>query len=160
MTTGRANLLVRRLRASRAGRSLMASLVVATVFQVACASSKHHVYRPYVVDLIMRDSSFDYDHNVRAGRTIFRIRNLGNQVHELVLIRIPESERASLQAILSGPSRRVFPTVAALPSRRPGQSGSFAIDAVAGRYAMVSFVEAPNGVPDYANGMRSEFVVH
>ncbi len=91
-----------------------------------------------------------------AGRIVFDVRNDGRLDHELVLIVLPEGV-ASIDEQLRSKKRRVVPTVAELAPRRPGQRGTFAVDLTPGRYAMVCFVQDPDGSQHATKGMNADF---
>jgi len=113
---------------------------------------------PAVVNVAMRDYRFDYNPAIPAGPVVFRVSNQGRLDHELLLTVLPEGF-PPIDAQLHGSIRRPLGILGQLPRRRPGISGTFAVDLAPGRYAMISFVAGTDGVQDDLKGMSSEFRV-
>lgn len=106
----------------------------------------------------MRDHAFDYDEPVPAGRVVFRVTNRGDHPHDLVLIRLPQ-QVDDVNELLHSPQPRGLPPVYSLPAREPGETAMFSTELRPGRYAMLCFVEAADGVLHYEKGMVAEFQV-
>lgn len=105
----------------------------------------------------MRDFAFEYTRSIPAGRVVFRARNVGRLQHELALVPLSE-DFPPIDVQLHGSVRRTVDAIAGIHGRDPGQSGTFAVDLVAGhRYALLCFFEAPDGESHAVKGMASEF---
>lgn len=102
----------------------------------------------------MREYRFEYG-AIPGGRVVFRIRNEGRVDHRLSLIPLPE-ELPPIRDQLRGGERQVVSTRAAIPETPPGRIGTFAVDLVPGRYAMVCFV-VQGDVSHALEGMATEF---
>lgn len=112
---------------------------------------------PPVVEVIMRDHSFDYPQPIPPGRVVFRIQNDGQLQHRLALLPLAEDFPPVAEQV-KGTERRPVDPFAGIYDRRPGGVGTFAVDLVAGqRYAMVCFTVDPDGVSHAVKGMTSEF---
>ncbi|HUP70591.1 MAG TPA: hypothetical protein VM142_12375 [Acidimicrobiales bacterium] len=108
----------------------------------------------------MTDYAFTYRQPEHAGRSVFRATNAGRVDHELVIVRLPEDLPLTIDQQLHSPDRRPFPTVVALVARRPGTTGTFALDLGPGRYAMLCLLREPGSDQEHAlRGMNSEFRV-
>lgn len=107
----------------------------------------------------MREYGFQYDaRSMPRGRVIFRVRNLGHRRHELIFVSLPE-DFPPIDVQLRSKTRRALGTVARLHPLRPGTDDAVAVDLAPGRYAMLSFLRDPRGVPEARKGMNSEFRV-
>lgn len=106
----------------------------------------------------MAEFRFDYDVTPPAGRVVFRARNLGRANHELLLLSLP-ADLPPVREQLQSSERRPVNTVGRIPPRVPGATGTFAVDLVPGRYAMVCFVVDPDGEQHAVKGMTAEFRV-
>lgn len=113
---------------------------------------------PRVVDITMRDYSYDYNPRIPRGRVVFRAHNLGRRPHEIVLVPLP-SNFPPIDEQLHSKTRRPLGPLARLHPLRPGTSDAFAVDLAPGRYAMVDFVRGRDGVINGLKGMNSEFRV-
>jgi hypothetical protein len=122
------------------------------------SSSEPAVPTPRVVDVAMREFTFEYDVRPTAGRVVFRARNLGRANHELLLVRLPE-DHPPIREQLQSDKRRAVRSVGRVPSRAPGATGTFAVDLKPGRYAIVCFIADADGEQHAAKGMAAEFRV-
>jgi hypothetical protein len=114
---------------------------------------------PRVVEVGMREYSFEYVAPPAGGRVVFRADNRGTLPHELVIVNIPE-DVPSLAEQIKGTERRVVATLVSLPTRPPSMTGTFAVDLErGGRYGMICFVQDPDGIQHGVKGMNSEFRV-
>lgn len=113
---------------------------------------------PKTVQVQMREYGFSYDRSIAPGRTVFRARNTGRLMHELVLIPLPKNFPPIDVQLRSNIRRTIAPLAHPQPVRAGG-SDTFAVDLAPGRYAMVSFIKDRNGMPDALKGMTSEFRV-
>ena len=106
----------------------------------------------------MVDYHFDAPSTIAVGRVVFDVVNHGKHPHELVLIPLP-ADFPPLNQQLHSPTRRALPTIADLPQISPGGSGTFAVDLIAGRYGIISFVAGSDDQPDALKGMNTEIKV-
>lgn len=113
---------------------------------------------PQHVDVNMAEYTFSLVPPRRAGRVVFRVRNTGQEVHELVLVALPE-DLPPLGQQLRSEARRSVRTIATLPPRRPGENGAFAANLGPGRYGVVCFLETSDGELHARKGMHAEFVI-
>lgn len=105
----------------------------------------------------MDEYRFEHDLPVPAGRVIFRIRNVGSITHRLAVVPLPE-DFPPIQEQLLGTERRFIGPVAGIYERRPGSTGTFAVDLAPGqRYAMICFVVDLDEKSHAVKGMTSEF---
>lgn len=108
----------------------------------------------------MEEYRFDYDAgDIPAGRVVIRARNAGNEAHNMVMIPLAE-DLPPIDVQLRGSERRLVEPFAGFYDRPPGDTGTFAVDLVAGqRYAMICTLPAPDDEPHWMKGMSSEFRV-
>jgi uncharacterized cupredoxin-like copper-binding protein len=140
-----------------APRRLVAAVLLASAS--SCSGSSRSFPPPArTVHVDMREYRFDYRKSFRAGRTVVRVRNRGELVHQLVLINLP-ADVPPLDTQLRSGERRVVPTIVDVQARPPGATGSFAVDLDPGRYGFVCFVQDPDGRQHAQKGMSSEFRV-
>lgn len=106
----------------------------------------------------MTDHRFDYDaKSIGAGRTVFRASNVGDVVHNIVMIPLAE-DLPPIDQQLAGSERRLVQPFAGFYDRPPGDVGTFAVDLAPGtRYAMICTVIGPDGEPHSKKGMATEF---
>jgi hypothetical protein len=109
----------------------------------------------------MTEFKFIHEPVLSAGRVVFRVHNVGQLDHELVIVKLPD-DYPPLDVQLRSDTRRAVPTFFFEPGRRPAQSGTFALDLVRGRYGMLCSVhdpQDPEALTHALKGMNSEFVV-
>lgn len=105
----------------------------------------------------MVEHRFEFDTPIPAGRVVFQILNAGQSVHNLVMIALPE-DLPSIDEQLRGSQRRLVEPYAGIYDRPPGDTGTFAVDLVAGqRYALICTLVAQDGESHYLKGMATEF---
>lgn len=122
-----------------------------------CGKSTPSGHAAPVVVVRMREFRFDYDKRIHPGRVIFRFVNVGKLPHKVMMIPLSE-DFPPIDQQVHGTDRRYVPPFAQIFVRRPGESGTFAIDVVAGqRYGMMSYLTDKDGVSDAVKGMASEF---
>lgn len=110
-----------------------------------------------VVMVTMREYRFDYDPAVAGGRVVFRFVNKGQVPHRPALVPLTE-DIPPIAKQLRGSKRRAVKTFAGITDRRPGATGTFAVDLVAGRrYALICYARDPDGSSHAQKGMASEF---
>ena len=113
---------------------------------------------PDVLPVGMTEYRFDVPAVIQAGRTVFRVANTGTLDHSLTLAVLP-ADMPPLDEQLKGDVRRGVTTLAALPTDKPGQKATFALDLPPGRYGLICFVQDPDGVQHAKMGMNAEFRV-
>lgn len=137
---------------------------LAVVVVAACTASSSPARPPLPpgpaqVDVAMREYAFDYNKAIPAGRVVFRAHNAGRLQHYLTLVPLPE-DMPPINEQLHGTTRRNLDDFAGITTRLPGGRSSFAVDLVAGhRYALLCFIQDPDGVNHAFKGMNSEFRV-
>ncbi len=105
----------------------------------------------------MLDHRFEIGTPVPAGRVVFRFDNGGQTAHNVIMIPLAE-DVPPIEVQLRGSERRLVEPFAGVYDRAPGETGSFAVDLVAGqRYAMVCSLPAEDGQPHWMKGMAIEF---
>ena len=113
---------------------------------------------PPVVDVTMRDYSYEYSPRIPRGRVVFRAHNAGRRLHEIVLVPLPE-DYPPIDEQLRSKTRRPAGILARMHPLTPGATDAFAVDLVPGRYAMVDFITGRDGVIHGLKGSNSEFRV-
>lgn len=102
---------------------------------------------------------FSYRAPVAAGRVVFRFTNVGGRPHRPSLLPLSD-DLPPIDEQLRGTRRRPITPFAGIPTRAPGQKGSFAVELVAGtRYALICFMEDGDGRSHAVKGMSAEFRV-
>lgn len=137
-----------------------AGLVVLVVVAGSCRDAEDQAPLPpppAVVEVSMREYSFDYDRPVPAGRVLFEVRNDGEQRHEFVLVRLPD--HTNLEELLASPTPLALHPVFAVPPRQPDKTASFAVKLTPGRYGIICFVQAADGDQHHQKGMFDQFRV-
>lgn len=115
------------------------------------------VARPDIVEVTMREYAFVYRAPVVPGRAVFRVVNVGSETHNLIMVPIPDSF-PPIDEQLHGDERRPIYPVAQVFARKPGKTGTFAVDLVPHqRYAFMCAIAAADGQPHFLKGMNSEF---
>ena len=139
------------------GRGGWVAVASALLLGAGCSSSERSAPPPApVVDVAMAEYRFEYAPPARAGRVVFRARNLGQLEHELVLVYLPE-DFPPVREQLESSKRRPVSNLGRSPVRPPGATGTFAVDLAAGRYALVCFVKDADGNQHAVKGMAAEF---
>ncbi len=112
---------------------------------------------PPVVDVTMREYSFEYDQQIPSGRVVFRFVNDGELAHQPDVVPLAE-DIPPIDEQLRGETRAVVFPLAGVPTRDPGETGTFAVDlAPGGRYAIICFARNADGTSHALQGMSSEF---
>jgi hypothetical protein len=120
------------------------------------------------IDLKMDDFSFEFDAEKAAtGKIAFRAENVGDQDHEMVLLRVPDD--FSIEDLLAlarapGPAPQGIEPIAFIDPIGPGERRNAVIvePLRAGKYMMVCFLpdqENPQAPPHALQGMVAEFQV-
>jgi hypothetical protein len=137
----------------------MLLLSLSAPFLAACErSSDDFPPPPQTVRVGMDEYRFDLRSPAASGRIVFEARNTGTVDHELVLVGVPEDLPPIGEQLRSG-KRVVVPTVARMAPHAPGTRGTFAVDLVPGRYALVCFVKDADGEQHDQKGMSTEFTI-
>jgi hypothetical protein len=115
------------------------------------------------VDLSLIEYAFLYDRNALAGGNVaFRVANNGVEPHEVILVRINRPEPL-LDIVRNSPPGGPPPGIQSLGNAfyEPGEQANLVFTQAlsAGRYGLLCFVSAPDGVPHAIKGMLSEFTV-
>lgn len=94
-----------------------------------------------------------------AGEVTFELENIGEEPHELQLVRITSD--LPVEEIVGLPQDEAMENIQPVGATfaEPGQSAEFDATLEAGRYGYVCFVQAPDGEPHAAKGMFGEFTV-
>ncbi len=112
---------------------------------------------PPVVVVTMDEYSFDYDQQVPSGRVVFRFVNDGDVAHQPDVVPLPD-DLPPIDEQLRGDARAVVFPLAGVPTRDPGETGTFAVDLAPGaRYAIICFARNRDGASHALLGMSSEF---
>ena len=112
---------------------------------------------PPVVVVTMDEYSFDYDNQIPSGRVVFRFVNDGDVAHQPDLVPLAE-DIPPIGEQLRGDTRAVVFPMAGVPTRDPGETGTFAVDLAPGaRYAIICFARNDDGTSHALMGMSSEF---
>lgn len=94
---------------------------------------------------------------IPAGRVVFRVRNVGEEVHRLTVVPLPE-DLPPIEEQLHGDERRDVAALAGTIPRSPGDDGIFAADLKAGRrYALLCFEKDAEGTVHARKGLNAEF---
>jgi hypothetical protein len=115
------------------------------------------------IDVDLDEFSFEFDaSDIKDGNIAFKADNVGDQPHELVLVKVPAN--FSLSQLLDDASGAPPADVEILgyTMADPGEEANlvFTEDLAAGRYLMVCFLpdtQDPQQTPHAAKGMLSEF---
>lgn len=107
---------------------------------------------PPIVRVTMSEYAFRYPVAILAGREVFQVYNGGRELHRMALVPLA----GPLSEVLDGLRAGIRPApIAAIPNQDPGKTGSFAVDLVPGRYALLCLV-ADNGGNHALRGMAAE----
>ncbi len=119
-----------------------------------------------VVQVELSEMAFGYDETdpgLLSGKFAFDIDNKGEQVHELVLLKI--NQDGSIMELMESENEEAFEFLGVKVPILPGRSVKMAVpELTAGRYGLICFLPdqaAPGGegAPHMAMGMVSEFTV-
>lgn len=106
----------------------------------------------------MSDYRFEHKPVFPQGRVVIRAPNAGAVDHQLTMVALPE-DFPPIAEQLRSENRRAVATVALIPRTPPGRTGTLAVDLAPGRYALICYLEDPDGQQHFAKGMSSEFRV-
>jgi hypothetical protein len=139
------------------------AMVAATVAMVACSPGGSPGRLPPsapTVQVEIDDTDVRHPKPVPAGRVVFRIRNRGQEPHQLTLLQLSEDSPPIEQRLdqEGGPAPAY---VAQVPGTAPGGTGMFAAELKEGRrYALVDLSRASDGTLRGRRGVASEFQPH
>jgi hypothetical protein len=115
-------------------------------------------YEAVSVDLV--DYGFNFDvSDVAAGSDIaFLAKNVGNEPHEIVLVKVPAG--LNIKEALSNEEEETPVELVGFTFAPPGENAAtLLLDGATGRYAMVCFFQTANGTPHWQLGMLSDFTI-
>ena len=112
---------------------------------------------PPVVIVTMDEYEFGFDDRIPAGHVVFRFVNEGVLEHRPALLTLPD-DLPPINEQIRGSQRAVLSPFAGVPTRLPGETGTFAVDLAPGqRYAFICFARGPNDESHALKGMTAEF---
>lgn len=117
---------------------------------------------PNVVTIHARDFAFDAPKEVPAGLTTFRLVNDGPNFHHAQLVRLDSGKTFDdLQEALKrkGPPPRWMVPIGGPNAPDPNTEANATADMKPGNYALLCFVDMPDGVPHVAKGMAQPLTV-
>jgi hypothetical protein len=119
-----------------------------------------------VVEIQSDEYAFVMPKKVEGGWTTMRLTNTGGEPHEFALVRLEDGKTlADVEQLLSDPAaqEREPPSWAkiraGLPTVGPGETAALTEELEPGRYALICFLDGPNGRPHFMDGMISELEV-
>lgn len=134
--------------------------VAAAAVLTACQAGERWPPSPPVHNVVMDEYRFTLDRpSLQPGRMVIRVANHGQLSHELVLVDVPPDLPRSVDEQLRSEERLAVATRAYLRPRPSGATGVFAVDLRPGRYALICFLEDPDGKIHAVKGMNAEFRV-
>jgi hypothetical protein len=117
---------------------------------------------PNVVVVHAKNYAFDAPDQVPAGMTTFRLLNDGPGIHHMEIVRIDSGKtlgdlQKALQQPGPPPAWAVF--VGGPNAPAPKSEANATLDLTPGQYALLCFVDVPEGVPHFAKGMSRALTV-
>jgi len=104
--------------------------------------------------------SFVMPQSVDGGWTTLRLTNTGDEAHEFALVKLEgKRTRADVLEVLSDPATQEqgppdWVTIrAGIPTLQAGKTASLTQRLEPGRYALICFLDGPNGKPHFLDGM-------
>ena len=144
-------------RLPRAGRAALIAVLLSTSCQSSSGAEAPLPPGPPVVVVTMDEYSFEYDKQIPSGRVVFRFVNAGDVAHQPDVVPLAE-DIPPIDEQLRGDTRAVVFPMAGVPTRDPGETGTFAVDLAPGaRYAIICFARNEDGASHALLGMSSEF---
>ena len=151
----------------RARITAAAGVPAVLVMLAACgtqeqAGSTAQPAAPTAVTVHAKDFAYDMPDSIPAGYVTFTLVNDGPSFHHATVVRLDSAKTmADLEAALKtpGPLPAWAVPLGGPNAPNPGSSSNATLDLAAGHYAMVCFVDIPDGVPHFAKGMAHAFAV-
>ncbi|HZS59198.1 MAG TPA: hypothetical protein VFA43_08010 [Gemmatimonadaceae bacterium] len=113
---------------------------------------------PLTITLI--DYDFQLSHPIAAGRHTVRVVNAASQAHMMMLVKLkPHHTTDSLGAWNVGRKGPPIEWSSGVSALRAGGTAYVNVDFTPGRYALLCFLDAPDGKDHFAHGMRKEIIV-
>lgn len=143
-------------RAKRTGHVASAILGALALFAAACGGDEE----PEQLTITATDFAFAVEGELTPGTTEIRLENDGQFEHHVQLLRIDgdQTVEEAIEAIEGEPPDWLTPYGGVAPLA-PGESATVVDRLPAGRYALVCFIDEPDGVPHFAKGMVAEFTL-
>ncbi len=150
-------------------RAVVAAIVLAGVL-VGCgrdadqaASGRTAGPRPNVVTVVVSDYSFQAPDSVPAGLTMIQALMRGDVPHHVNVVRLDSNKTAAdyVNALTPGAPPPAWATAVGGPN--PTESGTTANAMMVldpGNYALICFVDVPEGMPHFMRGMFKDLKVH
>ena len=145
--------------------SALALIAVGVMFLAACSENDDHDNVSSTVNVTLREFSVTPDRgNAPAGHVTFDVTNLGEDMHEFLVIRtdlapdgLPTEENGSYEE--DGPGTVLLDEIEDI---EPGDTAELSLELDAGNYVLICnmvHVEEDEVEVHYALGMRTAFVV-
>jgi hypothetical protein len=130
----------------------------AAIALVSCAKQPAPAASANVVNVTATEFAYDAPDTIPAGLTTLRLVDAGQEVHQLVLMRLDSGKTiADLQAMLAGNPDAPPPPWVAFPTGvgviAPGDTGQATATLTPGHYVMACFISSPDGMPHIMKGM-------
>lgn len=126
------------------------------------AGSTAQTTAPTAVTVHARDFAYQMPDSIPAGYVTLTLVNDGPSFHHATVVRLDSAKTlADLEAALKtpGPLPAWAVPLGGPNAPNPGSSSNATLDLAAGNYALVCFVDIPDGVPHFAKGMAHAFTV-
>ncbi len=144
------------VNARLAGYVPIAILSALALFAAGCGGDDE----PEQLAITATDFAFAVDGDLKPGTTEIHLENAGQFEHHVQLLRIDgdQTVEEAIEAIEGPPVDWLTPYGGVGPLS-PGESATVVDRLPAGRYALVCFLDDPDGVPHFAKGMVAEFTL-
>ena len=107
-----------------------------------------------------REYAFDnVPETVEAGKTTFTLNNVGEEEHEMFVVKLAEDATFQEAIEAQGEEGTVEEEVGGIKPIAPGEEDDFEANLKAGNYGMVCALPGPEGQPHVVLGQAAEFVV-
>lgn len=107
-----------------------------------------------------REYAFDnVPQTVEAGKTTFTLNNVGEEEHEMFVVKLAEDVTFQEAIEAQGEEGTVEEEVGGIKPIEPGEEDEFEGKLDAGNYGMVCALPGPDGAPHVALGQGAEFTV-
>ena len=135
------------------GRFTMAILGAVALAAAACGGED----KPEPLTITATDFAFAIDGELTLGTTEIRLENDGQFEHHVQLLRIDGDQ--TVEEALEGEPPQWLTPYGGVALLAPGESATVVDRLPAGRYALICFVDEPDGVPHFAKGMVAELTL-